>query len=310
LQRVLEAPKGWTADNAGLALDHDGRQIAFASGTQARLWQVPSGQLLGSWTLPMGMNDALAFRPDNKLLLCRLEAKGAAPGVYDEQLFRKPSFVLPLRELNKAHRFGKLIKEIPTTPHGLIIQAVPDGSSFVIRSSPEKLDYIKGPVKPGLSNQQPRPWTVTVLNGADGNVVGSQSFDPVADEIIVAVDPTGKVASVSWGDPQRQPELFELPALKPLGTFPFDAANIWRLSPDARLSVGGGPVPNAPQNWLGRRGDARHFLALRFDPEWGGNEAQFNVAGTHLAITYADGSVLVCDLPEMQRQLAPFGLGW
>ena len=55
LLRLLDAPVGLFADNAGLAFSADGRRFALAAGERATLWDVETGAVLGSWKLPGGL---------------------------------------------------------------------------------------------------------------------------------------------------------------------------------------------------------------------------------------------------------------
>ena len=70
---VLDAPQGEWTDNAAIAISPDNRLIAFSSHRQARLWEIETGKLLGSWKLATGIQDNLAFQGNDRLLLARVE---------------------------------------------------------------------------------------------------------------------------------------------------------------------------------------------------------------------------------------------
>ena len=53
LKIVLDAPPGGYPDNASLAIRQDRRRIAFSSDRRARLWDLETGRVLGSWPLPV-----------------------------------------------------------------------------------------------------------------------------------------------------------------------------------------------------------------------------------------------------------------
>jgi hypothetical protein len=84
LRHVLLAPRGMYADNADLAYSPGGRQLAFSSGTSAKLWELSSGKVLCAWdNLPDGLTDALAFdAKGEKLLLFRAERKDGNESPY------------------------------------------------------------------------------------------------------------------------------------------------------------------------------------------------------------------------------------
>ena len=69
----LRRPPGFSADNAALAFRPDGRQLAVATGREARLWDLDTGEVVRSWPLPPGLRDALAFPAMDRLLLFRAE---------------------------------------------------------------------------------------------------------------------------------------------------------------------------------------------------------------------------------------------
>ena len=73
LERVFEVPKGLVADNAALAFSQDDSQFAFATLTDACLWDVNSGRLLRSWHLPQALVQQLCFDPGGRLLLFQWE---------------------------------------------------------------------------------------------------------------------------------------------------------------------------------------------------------------------------------------------
>ena len=61
LCEVLQGPRGFTPENAGLAFSGDGTLVATSAGREAKLWDVASGRELGSWTLPLVSATELRF---------------------------------------------------------------------------------------------------------------------------------------------------------------------------------------------------------------------------------------------------------
>ena len=80
-------PPGFHTDNAGLALSPDGRRFAFSAGQVARLWDIETGEQLGSWDLPAGLLDLPVFRGD-RLLLTRVETKDGRGGPFSLRTIR------------------------------------------------------------------------------------------------------------------------------------------------------------------------------------------------------------------------------
>jgi serine/threonine protein kinase/sugar lactone lactonase YvrE len=74
LLHVYQVPSFFEyTDNSCVALDEKGRRLAFASGTDAALWDIDTGRVLRRWTLPPGMGTLLFFHGPDRLTLFRWE---------------------------------------------------------------------------------------------------------------------------------------------------------------------------------------------------------------------------------------------
>lgn len=81
LIRVLEAPKGGSADNAGVVFFPDGRRLACVTWTEARIYDIDSGRVERRIELPEGYSDWLRYENDKLYLLRREKGPGQArPG--------------------------------------------------------------------------------------------------------------------------------------------------------------------------------------------------------------------------------------
>ena len=133
LLRILDAPHRYllAMDNAGLAFSADGRRFALASGERATLWDVETGAVLGSWTVPAGLCDKLAFEGLDRLRLLRTETKsGRVPPTTQHHPKDHPR-VLRIRRLTIPDRI-ELVREIDDFNWNVYHDAVtPDGSTFV-----------------------------------------------------------------------------------------------------------------------------------------------------------------------------------
>ena len=125
---VFDGPQGFTADNAALAFRPDGRQLAVATGREARLWDLDTGEVVRSWPLPPGLRDALAFPAMDRLLLFRVEREEGPD-------------VTPGTSLPKQGRIRNLLAADSSQPMALIpdlsspfggASASPDGSLLVV----------------------------------------------------------------------------------------------------------------------------------------------------------------------------------
>ena len=79
LERVLDAPKGILADNAALEISPDGRRVFFAAGSEARLWDLTTGQERAWNLVQRGICDAAAFDASGKSLFYFRVERQAAP---------------------------------------------------------------------------------------------------------------------------------------------------------------------------------------------------------------------------------------
>ena len=77
LLHLLETPKGLFADNGAIAFSPDGRRLAFSTGSEARMWDLDSGNVLKRWKLPPGLVDVLAFDSQWQLFSFRMETADA-----------------------------------------------------------------------------------------------------------------------------------------------------------------------------------------------------------------------------------------
>ena len=54
LLRLIDVPQGLDVGNSGLAIDPPGARIAFAAMSEARVWDIDSGQEVGRWFFKVG----------------------------------------------------------------------------------------------------------------------------------------------------------------------------------------------------------------------------------------------------------------
>jgi WD40 repeat protein len=287
LRHSLEVPQGFTPDNAGLAFSPDGSRFAFSAGTTSKLWETTKGEELDSWKLPPGLGDLLVFLPNNKLLLFRVERKSGKiaphePNVKskdDPRVGRIRDLLAPTREMP--------IAELTPYPKGVNAVGWADGSQLileVVESGPEK----KLKAYDGLTGKE--LWLVP-------DVYDTRGASP-------RIDPTGKFLSFDGKDGAYY--VLDIPSQS--------LANLENRS----RAMGPGasyyfsrPLGYPHQNGmlLFRRGRAEPLITLGIDFSQF-NFPQFNLAGTHLAWGNTDGTVTVCDLPEINRRLKDVGLGW
>jgi serine/threonine protein kinase/WD40 repeat protein len=287
LLHVLDVPVGLLADNAGFAFSHDNKQFAFCAGTEARLWDVASGEERKSWPLPPGLVDSMAFQPSGKLVLLRMETKDGK---------RRPDSDAPPEQFPRVCRLRELPMDGPAKEvtvkdefnlHVFLTAVPPDGSYFVVTG-------VQG-------RQKPYQRAIRVWGASDGKELWSQVVQAGPS---ICLEPTGRLLQFSQDESGRQ-VIVEMPSGKLVG--PPSPGGI--LSPGARYAVMNQPFP-AGQDLI-RLSDGKRLVAFGIESAKTSSYVfGFDPAGTHYAWGAADGTVIVADINEVQRRLASVGLGW
>jgi WD40 repeat protein/tRNA A-37 threonylcarbamoyl transferase component Bud32 len=295
LLHVLDAPRGFLADNAALAFDPSGRRLACSTWREAVLWDVETGEQLRSWQLPPGLVDVLAFPADDELLLFRQETRdrvtpplSGSPAAQYPRVGRVRNLLAPEpgREI-EVEEFNRGVHTAAAAPRGrvFVIEGVHDG--------PEG-----------------KRQGVLALDGLTGERLWSRSAPGVTSCAWTFVDPAGEVAGVSAhrdGDEflllrATTGELVRSLPRQPLGLGP--GARQLAVSDPAR-----GGEPHATFTLLPETGGSP-LVTLGIDDVPSMLNAVFSAAGDRLAWGNTDGTVTVCDLEAVRARLAEVGLGW
>jgi WD40 repeat protein/tRNA A-37 threonylcarbamoyl transferase component Bud32 len=298
LRLRLQAPPGGVEDDAALAFSPDDRRLACSAGEGARLWDVDTGAEVGSWLLPPGTKDLLAFHPSGQLLLFRAEEAGrAAPqsGEDNEEAGPDPAPVFQVRNL---------LGPLPTHPiatitdfNGGLLRAVvtTDGRTLILEGIAQGT---AGPCR-----------QIKAYAGPTGAELWTQASRRSAPAASLPLDPTGRLVAVRTEDREVGGQLVEVASGKiagPVQPFPL------LLTPGARALVLVGPPDRTGEAYgyaLLRQGAPSSRLVLGIDttPSFC---PVFSSDGDLLAWSNTDGTVSVCHLQEMHERLARVSLEW
>ncbi|MGA2256180.1 MAG: protein kinase, partial [Thermoguttaceae bacterium] len=298
LRHVLTVPQGLSADNAAMAFSPDGSRFAFTAGREARSWDVGSGAELNRWKLYEGFVDVLAYAGPDKLLSFRVEAKDGKRSPFDTPRMENP-LVCRLRQL-PDRAAARLIKEIPDFNWHVYTAATPPmGQYFVV-------DGLTGP-------------------GGQRRMI--EVFDDMGKEIApipttrtrqqqygwLLFDPTGRLLVAMVSEAERA-VLLEMRSAKPAEQFDFVP---YCLAPGGKYwaHIGQPATRERPEDSvhgvsLFRGGEKEPVVVFDFDSLVQSVQTQFDATGALFAWGRTDGTVAVCNIPEVKRRLAELGLDW
>jgi WD40 repeat protein len=292
IKRIFRAPQGSSqADNAAIALSPNGEQLAFAAGKAAKLWDVGSGEELGSWKIPDGYADQFIFPSTNKLLLFRAETLSGATNVFASDREKDP-LVCHIRNL---------LGDDPTEPIAQITEF--NWSLYGARVAQAGTFF----VAEGFHKQNGE--LVRMIKAFDcfnGKTLWTKDSNNTAKYTALTIDPLGQVLSVgvgtrqiAWLEASSGTDIDEV-LLTPSAIAP--KRNYW--------TVLGRPGVSARGISLYRTQGRSPVVTFQIDPPTVSCPPEFSLDGSLLAWGNADGTVSLCDLEESRRQLSRLGLGW
>jgi hypothetical protein len=295
LRHIFAVPPGFFPDNAGMAFDPEARRLAFAGHEHATLWDVKAGRLLQMWTLRPGLQDKLAFHGPDQLFLFRSETRDGVPPFTSPYHPREHPRVYRLYNLLGTSPL-RAVKEIGDHDwHCLGIFKPADGRFMLADGTG---------VKDGRKVR-----SFIAYDGRTGETLWSMPSQRQPEEggPSPALDPTGTVLILHYWEPLRSTWL-KLPGRE------------WIADRTASPSV----VAPGGNRWfsLGKdratQHDEWHYFPdgqqgpdIAFaDLEQFSGVLVFGPDGLQVAWGGPDRAVVVCDLVELQRAMAEFGLGW
>jgi WD40 repeat protein len=287
LRHLLWAPEGNADQDAALAFRADGGRFACSAGEEARLWDMETGRQIASWRLPPGARDLLAFHPSGALLSFRDEADGRVPA-----------------GAPRVRRLRNLLGPSPSEP--LAVLADLDGRFLDAAVTPDGTIFLAEGTYRGPDGQRR---CVKAYDGLTGRELWSIPSTRTEMSGTLALDPTGRLLALRTGNRRSEGILAEVASGKIVGDVtPYPVA----LGPGGRDVVQFGPS-NVQGEARGhalfqRRG--RTPLVVLGGETTASFPPVFSRDGRLLAWSNADGTVSVCDLPDLRERLSEVGLGW
>jgi serine/threonine-protein kinase len=296
LLRIIDAPEGFSTDNAALVISPDGRHIAYSAFRDARLWEIETGRQIAAWRLPPGLQDELAFTTEGSLLGLRFETRSRD----DMEPPLPPLDNADPREFPRVCRVRRLLLA-PQDRDGMSQSALVREFHDFDRHVSELIFAPDGTYFAAVGRNSRDDATVKAFDVTTGEALWSKDAGGLGDSR------SGPIVALPAAD-GRSP-LFELPTGDFLFRSPPSASVIGN---GRRLAAGG--WRQIGDDHLGRTvyhiGDDEPFITLGIDRPMGAAWVQFSLDETLLAWAHPDGTLQIADLPAIQRALAPFGLGW
>lgn len=292
LKTVWEVEPGAFADNAALAFSPDGKQIAFSASNQtsgiARIWDTQTGNELHRWQLPPGLQNHFGFDDANRLWHFQVEidnGSGLPTSSFD---WRQHARICRIRDLKHSDPKRTVAEIRDFNRHVFNAVATPDGKHFIVE---------------GLGGLMGEQRWVKIIASAGGEIVWSRESRSTEKSACLVVDPLGKSLIFNPANGSRA-----LTATIPDG-------KILGERNDTPIAVNVDPPLrcnhfhiNQTGCFLFRDGDLQPILNLALDAMIGC--AAFDRTGMRLVWGGRDGSVVICDLREIERRLRQAGLGW
>jgi serine/threonine protein kinase/WD40 repeat protein len=295
LRHIFAVPPGFFADSASLAFDPTARQLAFSGYEHATLWDLETGRLLQSWKLPPGLVAPLAFHGPGQLYLFRCETQDRVP----------PFHEFHPKEHPRVYRLYNLLGPSPLRPVKEISDH--DWHSFRIRMPADGRFLVADGtgVKDGRKVR-----TLIAYDGRTGESLWSMPshVEPQYDGGMFELNPTGTI----------------LVLMRPLAE---GRGSIWLKLPGrewiADMDEWAFPLSADGNRWFAQKADRAtqkdewHYHPdgpkgpeIAFAESGGVPGLSFGPDSKHIAWGDANHAVVVCDLVELQRGMAEFGLAW
>jgi WD40 repeat protein len=290
LLRVFNLPRGtFTADNAALAFSPDNSQFAYMAGTHAMLIDMASGTCAQQWALPIGRVEELMFDPAGHIYAAHFEPAD----VTAKELSRPRTF--RIRELLPEGMTANLFEMSEFNWDVRRASWTPNASSILVEGTN---------VKDGSTNRLLRAFSLT---GRTNLWTLPQRFKP-GDGGTFSLDAVGSLVLSASG----------FTKLGALDYYLLDTAtgmtNRRSLRSQAALNSAAKLQAQAASSGAlslhTLEDDSLLAVIQSGETKLTGSIPTFSRDGRLLAWGNEDGTVSVCELPQMQRLLGAIGLGW
>jgi hypothetical protein len=249
------------------------------------MWDIESGKLLRQWRLSPGLVDAIAFPSDKGLYVLRMETMDGT---------EMPSEEVPWQANPRVCRLRNLLASDPLKPV-LEIEEFNVGLLTAVASSDGRYFALEG-----VGNTDGKSTrSIVVLEATSGRTVWREKSAKSPAWGKVFFSPEGSRLGYTTNGPDWC--LLDLDTTKKPRRLPNSPSAV---GTDGQLWTGL-PPDNGPGAIIYRDNTPLVTVGVYSDP---GGDPQFDSAGRQLAWGNKDGTVNVCDLAEISRHLAGYGI--
>jgi hypothetical protein len=277
-----------------MAFNPENSRFVISSGRQATLWDLESGKHLSTWTLPPGLVDCLAFPAEDRLLLFRVETKGGLLGPYSNVSPREHPRVCRIRNLLSDDESV----EITSFAWYVVGAAMSPTGEYVVVD--------------GFLEQGRRAVKVFDASGTEIRDIPTTRKEPSNSYLI---DPSGRFLGICLDE---EPRVHLVDLSQPSSTKRTISPRPYCLGPGARRWVlpterkhhEQGISKSAHGIVIGADDRDSPLVILGIDQRIGHATVRIDPTGRYVAWGDRQGTLYVCDLPEVNRRLTTAQLGW
>jgi serine/threonine protein kinase/WD40 repeat protein len=281
LQCVLDMPAGMVADNAAIALNADGTELAFSSGASALVVRVADGSVIEQWKLPSGYADLLSFHSPQELRLFRMEGFNGRRVAQIRNL-RGKTPLEPLATITDFARHVFMATSSPSQPY-VVIDGLggDDGKSRLLRA----YDWTTGKCVSSL------PTATTAIY----STLAMDSARPVVAALVANVPAKKRI------------DVFDLPGGEVRLSTPVEPLALF-IDKDL-VAAGGSGVADNYGVTLYRLATAEPLATFDVNAA-APAAAMFNSDGSEFVWGRRDGTVAIADLERVRAHLKSVQLEW
>jgi serine/threonine protein kinase/WD40 repeat protein len=276
LLRRLKVDRAESADNAAIAFTPDSKRIAFCAGRRATLWDIQSGQTVTSMELPDAWCDTMGFDNSGSATIFRFEQVDVNSNIRRACLRTVFGGPMSNSRVDLCFHYSHIYDLDLSTSHQIVvIEGDHDSERGNVRDV-TAFDTKTGSVR----------WSVPSLSVEDSSNV---RMDP--KQVVVAIHPTASVST----------SLVDIFSGKLLRTLPSSFAC---MGPDAEIAATVGSPEVERGIAIVKPYQDKRLVTLAMDIDLNTQSARFDWSGKFLCCGNVDGTVIVCDLSEVETRLA------